>query len=68
MHGSFYLPDNRPLLIIDPFGHVLVDSSGNQIGWDGPVYTRADGTQLFVSPRNTGRSALMGRVEDTRGL
>ena len=63
MHGSFYFPENRTLLVVDPWRHVLVDPDGNQVGWDGPLF---DG--FNVSPRNRGRMASAGVVEDTRGL
>jgi hypothetical protein len=70
MHGTFYWPDNRPLVIVDPWGNALVDSSGNQVGWDGVFYAdpTTPGRSVLVSTQNRGRSSSVGRVEDTRGL
>jgi hypothetical protein len=72
MHGTFW-PDNRPLLIVDAWGNALADPDGNQIGWDGLIYTDPTSTTtpprtLVVSTQNRGRSSTVGRVEDTRGL
>lgn len=56
MHGTF-IPRNRPLLIVDPWGHVLADPGGLQVGWDGDVFPDG-GTglgSLQISTLNRGR-------------
>ena len=63
MHGSF-LPQNRPLFIVDPWMNVLADPQGNQVGWDGPVL--ADGSNLSTVSR--GRVVHATVTEDTRRL
>lgn len=68
MHGTFYFPANRTLVLIDPWRNLLVDPDGNRIGWDGEFFTAADGTKFNVSPRDRGRIARAGIVENTRGL
>lgn len=69
MHGTF-IPRNRPLLLVDPWGHLLADPDGNQVGWDGTVFPDG-GTglgQLQISTLARGRVVSAGVTEDTRGL
>lgn len=65
-----YVPDNKPLYLVDPFNCVLVDPSGFQIGWDGDVFADG-GTGLGdtqVSTLNVGRVVPAIATNDTRGL
>ena len=63
MHGTF-IPPNRPLLIVDPWGHYLVDPNMLYVGWDGHVFPGYGN----VSTLSRGRVVEATITEDTRRL
>jgi hypothetical protein len=64
MHGTF-IPSNRPLLLVDPWGHYLVDPNMLYVGWDGPVL--AGGPSLSTL-RQRGKWIAAVAVQDSRTL